>query len=254
MIVLCTTLITASGQDRDSLMMKKYRYDVGHLRIKNIGLPFSGIMNTSIQADTVFMYNAWDTAMIFDFRDIPEYITCEVIPSPLGPKEEGKMVVTYNAALKGDFGRLVGYFFFYTNEKVDNKKRIILSPDIAEDFSALTEEELQNPPVIEFLETSYDFGTIPQGEKARYDYVYKNNGKRTLSIRSARGSCGCTRAEVATPDIEPGETGRIPVQFDSNRKKGGQKYKVTVISNDPVNPKITLTITGEVMIEEPHNE
>ena len=253
-MVLCTFIITASAQDRDSLMMKKYRYDVGYLRIRNIGLPFSGIMNTSIQADTVFMYNAWDSTMTFDFRDIPEYITCEMIPDSLEPKQEGKMVVTYNAPLKGDFGRLVGYFFFYTNESEDNKKRIILSPDIKEDFSSLTEEELQNTPTIEFSETTFDFGTIPQGEKITHNYSFKNTGKRTLSIRSAKGSCGCTKAEVLTTDVEPGETGEIPVRFDSNRKKGKQKYTVTVISNDLNNPKVVLKITGEVMIEEPHNE
>jgi len=204
-MLLCMVVVTALGQDRDSLMMKKYRYDVGQLRIRNVGLAFSGIMNTSIQADTVFIYNAWDSTMTFDFRELPEYISCEVIPSPLEPKQEGKMVVTYNAPLKGEYGRLVGYFFFYTNESKDNKKRIILSPDIKEDFSSLTEEEIENAPIMEFSETLFDFLTKSLGfETNVYQWnecIHDQNCKRyTFRICSPNPDQHCNQSTPKSKD------------------------------------------------------
>jgi len=253
LILLLGFTMTGFGQEHiktDSLLYKKYNYPVGHLRFKNIGLAFSGIMDTSVQSDTIYFFNAWDQIMKFQFKDLPEHITCYVIPDSLLPEQEGKLVVTYDAQTLGEYGRIVDYFFFYTNEPDMPKKRVIISPDIKEDFSSLTEEEKNNTPIIEFGETTFNFDSITEGETITHNYPFTNTGKRPLIIRSARGSCGCTKAEIPTKEFEPGENGEIMVIFDSRRKRGAQKYSVAVISNDVNNPKVNLEISGFVIEKE----
>ena len=101
---------------------------------------------------------------------------------------------------------------------------------------------------IEFETSTYDFGTIQEGEKVQYAYKFKNTGAEPLVISNAKGSCGCTVPNWPREPIAPGGTAEIMVEFDSKGKgkEGGQKQtkRVTVTANtDPANT--FLTITGD---------
>jgi hypothetical protein len=50
-------------------------------------------------------------------------------------------------------------------------------------------------------------------------------------------------------DIPPGGEGKIEVSFNSGHRKGRQHKTVTVVSNDPVNPKARLKIEAFVEVE-----
>ncbi|MFD2513897.1 DUF1573 domain-containing protein [Pontibacter locisalis] len=100
-------------------------------------------------------------------------------------------------------------------------------------------------PVISFAETTYDFGTVKQGEVVEHTFEFTNTGKSPLIIESASASCGCTVPESPKEPIAPGETGKIKVQFDSKGKVGQQSPVVTVRANTV--PNITqVTLKGTV--------
>jgi hypothetical protein len=105
----------------------------------------------------------------------------------------------------------------------------------------------KNPPVIEFEESVYDFGTISQGEKVKHTYFFKNTGKSPLIIHSAQGSCGCTIPEWPKEPVQPGEEGKIEVSFNSEYKSGHQEKMVTILANTKPT-KTFLKITGEVVV------
>ena len=240
-------IVVLKAQD-EAAMHKKYTQKTGNLRFKNIGLAFSGITINDIQADTIFIYNDWDNTMTIHFNNLPEYITCEAFPPEMPPKTEGKIAVTYNAPLKGEYGRIVNYFFFETNDVEKSKKKILVSPTIKEDFSTLSEEDRESLPVIRFEEATYDFGSINQGDTVTHLYPFKNEGHRTLIIRATRATCGCTKAYPVDLEIEPGEGSMIKVVYKSRGKKGEQKYHINVTSNDPKNPDSKLEISGNVLL------
>ena len=240
-------IVVLKAQD-EAAMHKRYTQKTGNLRFKNIGLAFSGITINDIQADTIFIYNDWDNTMTIHFNNLPEYITCEAFPPEMPPKTEGKIAVTYNAPLKGEYGRIVNYFFFETNDVERSKKKILVSPIIKEDFSSLSEEERKSAPVIRFEEVTYDFGSVNQGDTVIHLYPFRNEGYRTLFIRATRATCGCTKAKSMDQEIEPGESSMIKVIYTSRGKKGEQKYHINVTSNDPKNPDSKLEISGNVLI------
>ena len=105
----------------------------------------------------------------------------------------------------------------------------------------------KNPPVLEFTESVYDFGTISQGERVKHTYFFKNTGKSPLVIHSAQGSCGCTIPEWPKEPIQPGEEGKIEVSFNSEYKSGHQEKMVTILANTKPT-KTFLKITGEVVV------
>ncbi len=99
---------------------------------------------------------------------------------------------------------------------------------------------------LKFDRTVHDFGKINEGEKVTTVFRFKNTGENPLVISSAVGSCGCTVPNWPKAAIEPGKTGEIAVEFDSNKKSGEQAKTVTVKANTTP-PSIELTITCTVI-------
>ncbi|MCX6235918.1 MAG: DUF1573 domain-containing protein [Bacteroidetes bacterium] len=244
--VVFSSAVFAQNEEKVTVRDKNYQANIGNLKFKSFGLGFPGITINSVMTDTVFMLNGWGKVMTLSVEDAPDYITYKLIPETLNPNAEGKLIITYDAKKKNEYGRVVDHLNLITNDTVKSKKRIIISPDIMPDFSTLTEQERSNPPVIVFDSTEMNFGKLKEGDVATIKFPFKNTGKRTLNIYSTKASCGCTKAETSVKTVEPGQSGVITVTFDSKRKKGEQSYHVTVISNDIKSPSKMIAIKGMV--------
>ncbi len=98
---------------------------------------------------------------------------------------------------------------------------------------------------MEFAETTFDFGTVQEGEQVSHTYKFKNTGSEPLILSDAKGSCGCTVPKWPREPIAPGESADITVEFDSKNKAGKRNQKVTITAN--TNPPQTfIYLTGEV--------
>lgn len=99
-----------------------------------------------------------------------------------------------------------------------------------------------NAPKIVFDETSYDGGEIIEGEKLPHEFKFRNEGKGVLTLTNVRSTCGCTVAKPDKKNYNPGEEGTIKVIFNSHGYKGNVIKTVNVFTNDPLQPKISLTL------------
>lgn len=98
---------------------------------------------------------------------------------------------------------------------------------------------------IKFDESSYNWGSVNEGDKMTHNFKFKNTGTNDLIISDAHGSCGCTVPEWPKEPIKAGKTGEIKVVFDSKGKPGDQQKTVTLTANtEPANT--VLTIKGAV--------
>ena len=108
---------------------------------------------------------------------------------------------------------------------------------------------LGNAPRIEVSPIEYDFGTIPY-ESAEHTFNVKNIGGEALEIFRVSTSCGCTKGEVKSKRIAPGESTALVVTFDPNlmaeQISGKILRKIYLKSNDPENPEVEITITANV--------
>lgn len=98
---------------------------------------------------------------------------------------------------------------------------------------------------ITFNETSYDFGTVKDGDLVTYSYIFTNTGKIPLVIENATASCGCTVPEWPKEPIPPGEEGQIDVEFNSKNRPGRANKSVTITANTNP-PKTFLQLSGTV--------
>lgn len=104
-------------------------------------------------------------------------------------------------------------------------------------------------PAMVFNEALHDFGTITQGEKVSYSFVFKNTGGSDLVISSAQGSCGCTVPSYPKEPIKAGQESKIDVLFNSEGKSGLVQKTVTLVTNCNPSTKI-LTISATIIVPE----
>lgn len=103
--------------------------------------------------------------------------------------------------------------------------------------TTLTVENLQ------FTSEMHDFGTVPEGPAAEYEFVFKNTGKEPINLQTVTASCGCTTPSWSKEPVLPGKTGTIKASFATERRPGGFNKSITVVSN--AGTKV-LTIKGNV--------
>jgi hypothetical protein len=87
---------------------------------------------------------------------------------------------------------------------------------------------------------------VDSGQIVKHDYVFTNTGSQLLAIREVRPSCGCTAAGVWDKQVEPGKTGKIPIEFNSAGFGGFVMKTVFVACNDPAQTNVMLQFKGTV--------
>src|SRR5512139_151327 len=102
------------------------------------------------------------------------------------------------------------------------------------------------PAKIVLDHTEYDFGAVEQGTSVHHAYALKNAGGLDLTIDNVRTACGCTATAGGAHTLAPGASGSIEVTCDTADAFGPQNRTLTVYSNDPATPAVTLKLTGSV--------
>jgi len=102
-----------------------------------------------------------------------------------------------------------------------------------------------NAGKFKFKEEIHNFGEIPEGPIAEYDFEFTNTGKKPIIISNAKGSCGCTVPTWPHDAIMPNQVGKIHVAFTSSGRPGMIDKAVTIESNAAQQPMM-LYIKGTV--------
>lgn len=119
----------------------------------------------------------------------------------------------------------------------------------ADELINISDEKIVEKPKMFFEEQLYDFGKIYIGEHVKHGFKFKNVGLGELIINSVKSSCGCTAALVTKNKLIKNEEGEVEIRFNPGNYVGKVTKSVIVNSNDPENPKYTITITGEIIEE-----
>ena len=99
-------------------------------------------------------------------------------------------------------------------------------------------------PQIVCDEPVYDFGERNNTEFVEHDYPIRNAGTLSLEIANVRASCGCTAVKPSQNVIPPGGEASIRARLDLRGRNGLQQKTITVTSNDPDTPNLTLQLKG----------
>ena len=100
-------------------------------------------------------------------------------------------------------------------------------------------------PSIYFPEDSWDFGEITPDELPTHIFKFENMGDEILIIKGTKVSCeSCIDPLISTKELNPGEEGELKITVNSLDIIGRFTKRIYVESNDPVNPRVVVTVSG----------
>ena len=240
-------IIAGEVEAKPKTIEDEYRYSMGSMRLKSNHLAFGNLKNTATSEKRLEVINTSDENIKVAFEKVPKHVVISMVPAQLKPKQKGEIVATYNAPSRNDWGFVIDRLALNINGTTDRTYSLVISANIEEDFTALSEAELANAPILSVDDAEFKFGKIQQGEKVEHTYVLTNSGKSDLQIRKVKASCGCTAVQPEKRIIAPGESVNIKTVFNSAGKLGNQNKTVTIITNDPKKSKMILWVKGEVL-------
>ncbi len=112
------------------------------------------------------------------------------------------------------------------------------------------------PPKLIFEQPTHDFGSVAPGSTNPCKFKFANKGAGVLKISDVTKTCGCTVFTLDKKEYAPGEEGVIDAMYNADRGSGIRTRHLYVMSNDPVNPRIDLTIKASIaqkVVYEPAN-
>ena len=146
----------------------------------------------------------------------------------------------------------------FTSCKEDASKKINES-NVAE--AAERDASSGKFPILQFDETSHDFGEIAANQPVETVFKYKNVGDAPLVITDIKSTCGCTVPEDWSREpLAKGESGQFTVKFNgsgsnkitktitvtANTEKGTENVNITAFVKGNPNAAAVTTPTTAV--------
>jgi Protein of unknown function (DUF1573) len=91
----------------------------------------------------------------------------------------------------------------------------------------------------------HDFGNVDAGTIVERAFTVSNPTSNPVSITRVASSCGCTVADVKSPNIAPGGSADVTVTFNSSARSGFQSSYCVVHTTDGF---LTLKLSGFVSV------
>ncbi|MEQ8476339.1 DUF1573 domain-containing protein [Fulvivirga sp.] len=204
-------------------------------------------MNKPAAVEKYEIYNQTDSDIIFSDEYVaPDHIKISFEPMTLPAKTAGNLVVTYDAAIKNDYGFMNDRISFQTNEPEGEVKELTVYATIEDYFGPIPPEELSEVPRLKIENAVHDFGRVSNEKESKYIFVVKNTGNSDLIIKKISPNCACVTGVLSTEIIKPGQEAKLDVVFNPEGRRGNQQKSITLYSNDPRSSAQRITIKAYI--------
>lgn len=123
------------------------------------------------------------------------------------------------------------------NTSPEKKDEVVVDPDIK--YS-----EFGMPILLEYKPAFIDLGEVKRGEKRNLEFEYTNISKDEVEIEVVT-ACSCTETDYTVARMQPGESGKIVLVFDSKSKDKSETIDVDIILKN-TDPKTGYPIVDRV--------
>ena len=101
-------------------------------------------------------------------------------------------------------------------------------------------------PAITFEKTTHDFGEVSSSRQYTGNFKFTNTGNSTLKITDVKKCCGAV-VTLDRKELAPGVSGTLKVKYTTGARSESMIRLIRVFSNDETQPKVVLTIKGQVV-------
>lgn len=176
----------------------------------------------------------------------PAYIRIDVQPRKLEPGKTGTIRISYNGAMKDQYGFQSDNVEIETDDSIQPKKSFAIYATLEDFFPQMTAAELAQSPQLTFASYTLDFGNIQEATASEKEIAFTNTGKKELLIKSIQPNCSCVTASASKTSLKPGESATLKISFNPQDRSGTQNKAISLYTNDPKNPVQRLTFTAYI--------
>ena len=105
---------------------------------------------------------------------------------------------------------------------------------------------VESAPRIDFDKTVLDFNKVPNSGRFDYSFQIKNLGDSILHIEGVLPSCSCSKPELASNTVLPGDSVAVTGNVGVGTEPGPGEGKLTVVSDDPKRPRVEIALKWTV--------
>ena len=224
-----------------------YPIEMGDLRLDKADLEFDDVNRGDQQVQELHIYNNGTKVYHPNLMHLPSYLTAVVTPERLGPGRSGKItVVLLNSALLRDYGLTQTSVYLAGNpgDKVSPDHEIGVSAVLLPSFDGMALDKSQAPKM-QLSKNQVDIQFDGKSKKSDV-IIVTNTGGTPLNITSLQLFTGGLKVSLGKRNLNPGETTKLKITaMREDLSKVRTRPRILMITNDPSNPKITITINAK---------
>jgi len=234
--------------------VNKYPVKMGELSLNGNTVNYGTVMKGKNLTKSVAYTNTTDQDITVDVvtADGDPVIAQATLPT-VKKGQEGQININYDASKGKAFGpqTLNAYVVVNGKKLITPEYRIVLNVNVEEDFSNLSAQDKQNAPIVEVAK-KIDLGEITPGKKVKKTLEFRNAGVNPLLVRCLiNQSTDLFTATATKASVKSGKAAAIAIEItgmDGKQplKAGDYHRTITLMTNDPMNPKVQITVNWTV--------
>lgn len=229
-----------------------YPVRFGDIGFKSYDFSLGNLSRGNQRGDIIDIANLSGKPVKVDLADISGGLKAEIFPNPIPAQSVSHITYTVTAE-NGKFGRNLYYISPLVNGKpcsaeVKGEKisKISIRAFIKDDFSDWTQAMKDKAAKPVFETSNYSIGKVKKGESIKAVFNFTNKGKSPLEIYKAETDSEGAVVE-AIPTVSAGKSGIVNVNINTGKMPAGEVLiSVSLITNTPIRPVITLFISGAI--------
>lgn len=233
---------------------KQYPIQAGSLRISQRNIPFGELARGKNRTQFLSAYNASTDTIIVTATGEQQHIRPSVVPDTVPPARVTALTVHYQSTqaplwgFNADTLTVACRPLRTGSDAQAGSTTINVMAQVLEDFEGLTEQERRDAPVVKVdCGDRIDFGSFKgDNNQVTRKFTITNKGKNPLIIRRLwiPDGEGFTVSANRT-EIKRGKSATVTVTADTAKLKGEViNVPLTVMSNDPETPRLTVRLVG----------
>ena len=240
--------ITGVAYDKEKPMSEMYPAHFGALGMKAEKQNAGQIEQGLAKALKENIVNISKKKVTVSFADVDPAMKISVSPSVIGPGESATVSYTINTAIgKKKWGRnLYKASILCDGKKAD--KPFVAEAVVVTPYTSLSKEQMQKAPQVFLDKSSLSFGSAGYYSKIPVKVKISNPGKSDLRIYKVE--TGGVKMDIHCPAlIKAGGSGILTGTIKPNKTGEDIVFVITLITNSPERPLVTIFVSGTVWPE-----
>ena len=220
-----------------------YPYDFNLLLSNANNMEFDNVKKGEQRTFEMGVMNNGTTVMQPNILHLPPYLSAKAFPEKLEPGRSGKIVFTLNSEKIRDFGltQTNVYLAQQLGEKVKSATEIgvsaVLLPPV---------KQMENAPQLVLSDTTLVLDFNGKAKKSG-EIVVANSGKSQLDITSLQMFTRGLKVTLGKTRLAPNESTKLKITgVAEDLKKARSAPRVLMITNDPQQAKVVITINSKL--------